>query len=313
MKSVKFPFKPTLLIATAIIGAASFGFGPSRPKPTPSPTPTPSHSSVGVDHPANFKKVFIVVLENTSANDAVKTDYLGKTVKPAGAYLNQFFAITHPSEPNYLAMVGGSTFGITDDNNHTIDAQSIADLLEAKGKTWRAYAEGYPGTPTSCFLGATKGKYARKHVPFLSFKNISTNTARCANVVNSNQLQSDIDHGTLADYSMFVPNLDDDGHDQDVNYASKWFKTAFASRLADPNFMRDLLLVVTFDEDDKHNGNHIYTLLYGDPVTTGAQSENHYDFYSLLRTIEDTWGLGTLGTADGTADETATPITGVWK
>ena len=80
--------------------------------------------------------------------------------------------------------------------------------------------------------------------------------------------------------------------------------------MKNPAFMKDMLLVITFDEDDKSTtSNHIYTALYGDSVQPGSVSADTYTHYSLLRTIEDTFGLGTLGQNDNSAS----PVTGIWR
>ena len=167
-------------------------------------------------------------------------------------------------------------------------------------------AEQYPG---NCFLGTTSGRYARKHVPFLSFTNIQSDASRCGNIVDSSVLANDIQNGTLPDYSLYVPNLNNDGHDTGAAYADNWLSTTFGPLLQDPKFTKDLLLIVTFDESESTGANHIFTVMVGDGVAPGSVSAQAYNHYSLLRTIEDEFGLGTLGLGDASA----TPITDIWK
>jgi hypothetical protein len=255
--------------------------------------------------PPSFKKVFIIVLENTAAVTALQQPYL-QSLRQTGAYLNQFFAVTHPSQPNYIALTSGSTNGVSGDGNVTLAVKHVGDLLDAKHLTWRVYAEGFPGP---CFLGARSGTYVRKHAPFLSYQNVQRNAARCANIVNAAQLDQDIAAGTLADYSLYIPDLKNDGHDTGVSFADMWLRQAFEPKFTDPRFTYDMLVVVTFDEDDQGHGNHIYTVLLGESVLPGTTSETRYDFFNLLRTIEETFALGTLGKHDAKA----APITGVWK
>lgn len=253
----------------------------------------------------SFQKVFVIVLENASAESTLRDPYM-KSLLRRGAYLDQFFAIKHPSQPNYIAMTSGDVRGVSSNRLVNLDVKHIGDLLEARHKTWRQYASGYPG---NCFLGETRRRYARKHVPFLSYINVQDDPLRCANVVDAAQLDQDIVNGTLAEYSLYIPDLDEDGHHTGVGYAANWLRVAFDAKFKDPRFMKDMLVVITFDEDDGKHGNHIYTVLLGDSVKAGATTDARYDFYSLLRTIEDAFELGTLGKKDATAK----PITGIWR
>lgn len=254
--------------------------------------------SLSAQAKSSFNKVMIVVLENTNYAKAISQPFLAELAKK-GASLDNMTALTHPSQGNYISMIAGDTFGITNDKNIDLDQKHIGDLLEAKGMTWKVYAEDYPG---NCFLGATSGKYVRKHVPFLSFKNVSTNPARCKNIVNSAQMDLDIKNNNLPNYSFYIPNLSNDGHDTGVSFADSFVGKKFGPLFQTANFMDQMLFVVTFDESGaKNNNNQIYTVLIGDSVIPGAQSTNAYTHYSILKTIEAAWGLGSLETQDKTA------------
>ncbi|MBI4923161.1 MAG: hypothetical protein HY834_15570 [Devosia nanyangense] len=253
--------------------------------------------------PAQFKKVFIVVLENEDAQSAAKQPFLAGLAK-TGALLSDYSGVSHPSQPNYLAITAGSTLGVRNNSRHNLDATHIGDLLEAKGRSWKSYAEDYPG---GCDLRATIGKYARKHEPFLSYLNIQQSAERCARVVNSAQLDADLASGALPDFSLYIPNNHNNGHDTGVAFADKWLASRFGPLLHDARFMKGMLFVVTFDEAD--HGNGVFTVLFGDMVQPGSVSDTAYDHYSLLRTIEDGFGLGSLGRNDAAA----TPIAGVFK
>ena len=252
-----------------------------------------------------LKKVFTIVFENINFNDAMGQPYFAKLAKE-GASLNNFFAEIHPSQGNYIAMTAGNTYKINHDRPITLDVKHIGDLLEAKGKTWKVYAEQYPG---DCFKGEFSGKYARKHVPFISYKSVQTNAARCGNLQEAAALWNDVKNGTVPDYSFYVPDQDNDGHDTDVQFADRWLERTFGPLIQNPQFMKDMTLILTFDEDDGGLGNHIYTTFYGDAVNHGAVSGVKYNHYNMLRTIEDGMGLGNLGQNDATA----APITGIWK
>jgi hypothetical protein len=254
---------------------------------------------------APFQKVFIVVLENTAYEDALAQPFL-RDLAARGALLTNFFAEAHPSFPNYVALTAGSTYGLTSNAQVTLDVSHIGDLIERAGRTWKAYAEGYPG---DCFLGSSAGPYVRRHVPFLSFRNVQTDPARCQRIVDASVLTSDVEHATLPDYALYIPDLNNDGHDTGVAFADQWLARTFGPRLQDPRFTDGMLVVITFDESPANALNHVYTVLYGPGVVPGSTSASRHDHYSLLRTIEDTLGLGTLGQHDAAASA----ITGVWR
>ncbi|MEI6806617.1 MAG: alkaline phosphatase family protein [Myxococcaceae bacterium] len=252
-----------------------------------------------------FDHVVIVVLENVDYSDAIKNPYL-KSLIPTGALLSNFNAIMHPSYPNYLAMTAGNTFGFTADHQGSVDAFSIADLLESRGLSWKNYAEGYPG---NCFLGSTHDRYARKHVPFLSYKSVQDSPARCARVVSGEQFQSDWESGQLPHYAFYTPDMDNDGHDTGLLFAGDWLQKFLTPLLHDSERMKRTLIVVTFDESGPLSSNHqIFTLLLGPVIKSGVAVSTAYNHYSLLRTIEDNFGLGTLGREDRHAEA----IQGVW-
>jgi Phosphoesterase family len=244
----------------------------------------------------NFTKVMMVVLENTNYSGAMAQPFLSDFAKK-GALLSNMSGVTHPSQGNYIAMVAGDTLGVTNDANVDLQAQHIGDLLEAKGLTWKAYVEDYPG---NCFLGGSSGAFARKHVPFLSFKNVSKNPSRCKNIVNSTEFDKDVKNNTLPNYSLFIPNLKNDGHDTGVTFADSYMSKKFGPLLKNPRFMDQMLFVITFDESAS-KANQIYTAVYGDDVVTGAVSKIAYNHYSILKTIENAWSLGTLGKKDQSA------------
>lgn len=254
-------------------------------------------STLGYSKPT-FTKVMMVVLENTDYTGALAQPFLLDLSKK-GALLENLSAEAHPSQGNYIAMIAGDTLGVKNDSNVDFSAPNIADLLEAKGLTWKAYAEDYPG---NCFLDATSGKYARKHVPFLSFKSITTNPARCKNIVNASQLDIDIKNNSLPNYSIYIPNLMNDGHNSGVAFADAYMSKKFGPLLLNRKFMDQMLFIVTFDESGSRKTNQIYTALFGDDVLAGSTSKKSYSHYSILKTIESAWSLGDLNQNDKSAD-----------
>jgi hypothetical protein len=288
----------------------------------------------------HFDHVLIVVLENQSYESAIGSDLL-KALSSKGAVFSNFGNLFHHSYPNYLAMIAGSDFdthkrtnsdaqvGFPEDDAH----RTIADLLN-----WRNYAEDYPASPTDQkpFLGGGKGKYARKHVPFLSFKEIQTKSFHNVVAVNThakdNAFVTDIgsfiadpQSHPLPEYMFYSPNLDDDGHDPVFNpqaglkKASDWLRmflttwlhfdeTAWSPR---DEQMKRTLVIVTFDESEGDTKpERLYTVFLGAMIKP-QEVTVPYSHYSVLRTIEDNFGLHPIHEQSG--DGTAAVITGIWK
>ncbi len=288
--------RPRLALTTlgaAGLAAASFGLWAVAPAAQAATLPTPDH-------------VVVVVLENHSYSQIIGSSsapYINNTLKSGGANLTSSYAITHPSQPNYLALFSGSTQGITDDSCYTPQFSSAANLgseLIAAGRTWGSYNEGLPSEgSTVCTNSSTK--YARKHNPWFAFSNVPLNTAHTFT-------QFPTDYTTLPKVSFVVPNLCNDMHDCSVSTGDTWVQSklgAYATWAQTHNS----ILVVTFDEDNGSSGNHIATVLYGQHVTPGSSSSTTYNHYNVLRTLEDLSGLTThAGNAASASD-----ITGIWN
>ena len=268
---------------------------------------------------AHFERVIIVVLENQGIRAAMSDPYI-KSLTNEAAWFANYEAITHPSFPNYLALVAGSTFGIGDDDYVSpIEGTNIADRLEARGLRWKSYAEDYPG---NCYLhhGAGSGRatptskpmqlYARRHVPLLAFASIQGDKARCARIVNDAEFWRDAKAGRLPHYAFYTPNLFNDGHDTSLGASTRWLR-AFLDRLRATSDLSGTLVVVTWDEGGEadHGGNQILTLLLGPEINPGRYNDalNHF---SLLRSIENNFGLEPMHSGD----RDAKPLPArVWK
>lgn len=249
----------------------------------------------------NIDHVIVVVLENTDYEQALKQPFQ-TLLTSHGALLTNYFALTHPSQPNYIGLIAGDMLGVDSDANFDLNTTMLIDLLEKAGKTWKVYAEDYPGDAENCFLQSRRGLYVRKHVPFLSFKSVQNNPKKCSNIVSAQKhFTKDLAAGALPTFSFYVPNLDNDGHDTSPAFADRALQKVFAPLIAKASIMSRTLLIVTYDEDDKGAGNQVYTLLVGSSVRPGFRSSVKYNHFSLLRTIEEIFNLGTLGRYDATA------------
>jgi hypothetical protein len=290
------------LLALGLLGlAASCGSGAT-------PAATGASAPAGARAP-DFAHVLVVVFENREATD-VAGNPGAPTFRAIGrryATLTRYTAITHPSLPNYLALVSGSTHGITSDcTDCVVHATSLADTLSAAGRTWKTYAEGLPRPG---WTGASAGDYAKKHDPFLYFHDVASSAARRRNVVPFDRLAADVAAKTLPDFALLVPNLCHDMHDCPVSTGDAWLKQHVVPLLRSPALKGGVVFVV-FDEgsSDTGGGGAVEALALGPTVRRGSAFSEPTSHYGLLRTIEDAWELPRLG-----ASRTATPITGIWK
>jgi len=242
----------------------------------------------------NFKKIVVVFFENEDRSRVIDQPFFNELTQ-LGTSFSNFVCAGHPSQPNYIAFVSGTRNGVFDNEPHVIDARHIGDLLEEHGLTWKTYAEGYPG---DCFLGTEAGKYARRHVPFLSFKNIQDNPERCDRIVSGEQFKADMADGNLPTFSLYIPDNNNNGHDTGVAYASKWADAFFRPLISNPNLTKDTLFVFTFDESRYFGFRNIYTVFVGAGTIPGKVISTRSKHYDILRTIEDEFHLGTLGKND---------------
>jgi len=274
--------------------------------------------SVAPVAPRRFERVLVIVLENQDYKDAIADDYL-LDLATQGANFTNFHGLFHPSYSNYLAMVAGKTIVTHFDQQRDLKNEcTIADLLVAKGLDWKNYAQGYPAKdelkayPNHCATDHRIGKYARKHVPFMSFSPIQEDEKKCGHIVSDSQFREDLKDNTLPPYAFYTPDMDNDGHDTDLKFASKWLERFLEPLRKNQAFMTGTLIVVTFDESDDLSpeaANHIYTVFLGDMVEPKKEVPDNYNHYNVLRTIEENFGLCPLGEGDGGAK----PITDVWK
>ncbi len=251
-----------------------------------------------------FDRAIFVIFENTNFADAVQQPYF-KELASRGALFTNFFALAHPSQGNYIALTSGDLNGIRDDRPKTIDVSNVADLLEAKGLTWKVYAESYPG---NCFTGKSSGTYVRKHNPMISYAKIQKNPARCANIVDASEFDRDAVAGRLPNYIFYVPDMNNDGHDTGVSFADTWYRQRFTPILANAQLMQRTILISTFDESGFSSQNQIYTSVVGPAVKPGVYADQ-LTIPSLLKLVEDNWSLGNLGRLD----VSAIAIPNIWR
>ncbi|MDP9331256.1 MAG: alkaline phosphatase family protein [Actinomycetota bacterium] len=221
------------------------------------------------------------------------------------------YAVGHPSLPNYLALLAGSTFGVNSDcTDCTVGATNLIDQLESAGISWSAYMEDMP---SPCFTGAQADGYAKKHDPFVYFDDIVNDPARCSNVVPFTRFGGDAASGALPDFIWITPNLCNDGHDCSTATADAWLAGHIPPLLN--SLGRGGILFLTWDEGEgtigccgTAAGGHIVTIVAGSGAKSGDTFTMSADHYSILKTIEELYGMNPLRGAACTCTNDLTPL-----
>jgi phosphatidylinositol-3-phosphatase len=233
--------------------------------------------------------VVLVILENEQRSSIIgsaQAPYLNE-LAARGANLTGSYGVTHPSQPNYLALFSGSTQGVTSNAcpQWFPKADNLGHQLRAAGLSFAGYAESMPGVG---FTGCVSGRYERKHNPWVNFTNLPASVNRPFSAFPR-------DYRELPTVSFVSPNMCHSMHDCSIRTGDRWMKKHL-DRYARWATRHNSWLVVTFDENAGGTVNPIPTIIVGDHVDPGryAQKINHY---ALLRTIEDAYGLPALGHA----------------
>jgi hypothetical protein len=251
----------------------------------------------GADGVPRFDHIVVVVEENKPYGELVgtrSTPFL-TALAGRGAVLTESYAITHPSQPNYLALFSGSTHGISSDScPHHFTGPNLAASLIAAGDEFVGYAESLPSPG---YTGCSAGPYARKHAPWLNF------TLPASTSQPMTAFPTSLAH--LPGLSFVIPNLQNDMHDGSIAQGDRWLSThlgGYATWAASHNS----LLVVTTDEDDKSHANHITTIFAGAHVRPGKFA-TRVDHFGILHTLLDSFNLAPFAGA-----ATAPAITTIW-
>src|SRR5213594_1534580 len=207
------------------------------------------------------------------------------------AFSQGWSSITNPSQPNYIAILGASTFGVSGDGNHpNLNHPTLVDLIETSGHTWNAIAEG---SGSGCSISPQRGE---DHFPFLSYTTITGNAARCANLHSggTTDVVAALNAGT--NFIWLTPTDNHNMHDNSVSSGDAWLQSwvpgllsAMAGKKAAPFIMYD---------EGYANPPLIYAGFSGPATKTAYKSSVSYNHYSLLKLLEDVWGGGNVGQGD---------------
>lgn len=284
--------------------SSSASSSPATPSPTPSPTRSPTPSRKPTARPTHRTaapaptKVLVVVEENHSYSQMKNGMPFLSSLSEEYGYATNWTALRHPSEPNYIAMVGGSTFGITDDKAPGVNsgrigsAGSVFDQALAAGKTAATYAESMP---KNChpydYPDRSLGKptYAVRHNPWVYFE--SGRKGCLAHDQDLTSFGSDAAGNALPNVGFLIPNLDHDAHNGSLSAADSWLATQLSPVLHSTDFTSGkLVVVVTADEDDRHSDNRVLTSVLT-PRVSHRVVDTELNHYSLTRYIAEVLGV----------------------
>ena len=278
--------KTFILLLITVIAAAQFTFSQQQ-------LATPDH-------------IVIVIEENHSYNQIIGSSaapYINSLVDDTlSALLTHSYAITHPSQPNYLWLFSGENQGVTNDNvpaDTPFTTPNLGALLLNDGKTFAGYSENLPYTG---FTGASSGAYARKHNPWVNWQDSPSNGIPAS--LNMPLTSFPADYNNLPDVCFVMPNQNNDMHNGSdparISAGDTWLQNHLDDYIqwAKTN---NSLFILTFDEDDNSSSNHIATLFIGQMVKDGSFNQN-INHLNVLRTIEDMYNLNYAGSSGDSCD-----------
>jgi len=279
----------------------------------------------------SFRHVFVIMMENTGFDalignpNAPFTNYLAAT----SGLATQYFGVAHPSQPNYIAATSGSTNGVPNDNDITIDVPNIVDQLESHLKSWKGYMQSLSLCNGNLLAHACGNQlYERKHNPFISYQDVQSSPARLDNIVDFSQFATDLANNTVPDYSWISPDQCNDMHGrggggptdpcdfsqvQSLIAAGDLFLSKTVSSIVNSKaWSGNSVIFITWDESDftgsgpfgfgdtsgccdaNPGGGHVVTLVYSHNIHRPRTSDDAANHYSMLATIQESWHLGCL-------------------
>jgi len=237
--------------------------------------------------------VVLVVEENHSYSSVINNSAMPYFNSLARNYslLTNYYASTHPSIGNYFKMTTGQIISNNDSLTGTVSADNIVRELLPLAKTWKSYAESLPSPG---YLGGSSGAYVKRHNPFAYFTDVANSSVERQRLVPFTQFSKDLASQSLPTFSFIVPNLSHDAHSGSLAAADSWLKANIAPLINDPQFMKDGILIIVFDEsftsDSSHGGGHVAAIVVGPHVKRGYRSTQFFQHQSVLATILDAVG-----------------------
>jgi acid phosphatase len=276
---------PMVLLPGASSSAASSTATASVTAPIPSSAAPPAAKATANPR---VTKVLVFVEENHSLRQMKREmPYTFRLAQRYG-YATRYTAIRHPSLPNYLAIAGGSTFGVRDDAApavHRLRGRSVFGSALRSGRTAAIYADGMPHR---CALEPGGTHYAVKHNPWAYF--VDERRACRRHDVPAHRLAEDVAAGALPNVGMVIPNLCHDAHDCPLASADRWFRRQMRTIFSGPDWRSGhLAVVLTADEDDRSQGNRVLTAVIhpGQHHHVVRSRLTHYSLSRMLSRVGD--------------------------
>lgn len=299
-------FPRTALICVLVLGLSGCSGTSSAP---PSASPVTALAGIAAVRPAAATKVLVFVEENHSLSQM--TSEMSNTVSLAGqfGYATSYTAIGHPSLPNYVAIAGGQSYGITDDKPPSVNGvhgTSVFGQAVAAGKTAGVYVDGMT---QNCATSNGGSDYAVKHNPWAYFLDERDSCLRYD--VPVNQLGAAITAGTLPNVGMVIPNLCNDAHNCPLSTADSWFGAWMAQLVRGPDWKSGhLVVVLTADEDDRSAGNTVLTVVIhpSQKKHVVVSALTHYSLTRLYEEVAGTAYLFNAGSAPSMASAFGLPL-----
>ncbi len=242
--------------------------------------------------------VVVVIEENHSFDEVMEHQgsYIRELAK-RGMLFKRSYGVSHPSQPNYLALFSGSTHDIADDRcpKH-LSGENLASSLIQKNMSFAIYSEGLPADDATV---CAAGPYQRKHNPAANWSDLPSG-------INLPFSEFPEDFSKLPTVSFVIPDQNNDMHDGSFEAADSWLKAHIAPYV-DWAYKHNSLFILTWDEDDFKGDNRIVTILAG-PMIKNGTSGQRIDHYGVLRTLLDLYGLEPIGNSRDTS-----PIKGIWR
>jgi hypothetical protein len=247
----------------------------------------------------------IILMENHSINEIYGPATYMTQLADQNFFMQNYSAISHPSEPNYLAIASGQTFEPTsdDDNYHVFMGMNVVDGLESVSKTWTAYSESASGP-------CDTSNPDIRHVPFIFFSDVATNSTRCNHIIPTTpntdaETIAELNSATPSNFIWLTPNDTNNMHSSTVAAGDAYLKSLVPQILGSKIFMNNRgVLLIVFDEGSgsaTYPSDPVYAVLAGPTVKKATKSMTLYSHYSILATLEANWGFAALGTTDGGA------------
>jgi hypothetical protein len=277
---------------------------------SPAQTATPTSTPTGAFVPSGVvTKVLVFIEENHSLSQMKSGMPYAFGLAQQFGYATSYTAIRHPSLPNYIAIAGGQTYGITNDNKpsqNPVPGTSVFGQALASGKTAAAFVDGMP---QSCATKDGDSGYAVRHNPWAYFINERDICQRYD--VPVDRLAGAIAGGTLPNVGMVIPSLCNDAHDCPLGTADAWFKSLMTKIFDGPDWMSGhLAVVLTADEDDKSSDNRVLTVVIHPSQKSNVVTSplTHYSLTRLLEEVAGTPFLFGAGSATSMAKAFGLPI-----